>query len=95
MSAGFNDPRHRSEGSAPSTSREGPIFRRARIAFALGFPTMLPGPYHFEDQWGHVAGKPYMPPPVVKFDSNFAGDVPLREAPTFTEAAPWRRKAPG
>jgi hypothetical protein len=92
---GWNDPRNRSEGSAPATSPAGPIYRAARIAISQGFQTMLPGPYHFEDQWGIVGGSPYMPAPVVKFDSNFAGDVPLREAPTFVEAAPWRRKAPG
>jgi len=92
--SGYNPTQNQSEGDAPISSRALPIYRASGVALARGFQTYLPGPFHYEDQTGQIGGAPYYPAPVVAFNSNFDGDVPMREASTYPVPAPWRRKAP-
>ncbi len=90
---GFVPNSNQSEYFAPITSVYGDKFFRNGVRLCRGFQTYLPGPFHFEDAWGQVGTAGYMPAPVYQIGLGFRGDVPVKEAPKFTQPSPWRRGA--
>jgi hypothetical protein len=87
---GYDPTRNQSEFGAPQRSDFGNALERG--AFLLyGNQTLLPGPYHFEDQVGTVQVSTYSIIPVIQDKNDFGGEVPLSVAPKYTRPAPWRR----
>jgi hypothetical protein len=92
---GFNPSQNQAEAGTPRWTLLGTLYKGSGVRLARGAQTYLIGPYHYEDQYGEVRGRPYYPPPVVQFNVAFGGDVPLNQASTYDVPSPWRRKAPG
>jgi len=90
---GYSPNQNQSEFYAPITSVYGDRFMANGVRLSRGFQTYLPGPFHFEDAWGQVGTAGYMPAPIYNINLGFRGDVPVKEAPKFTQPAPWRRGA--
>jgi hypothetical protein len=93
LANGYNPTYNQSEFFAPINSVTGDVYRASGVALSRGFQTFLPGPFHFEDAFGQVGVAGYMPAPVFMIPLGFRGDVPIKEAPKFTQPSPWRRGA--
>jgi hypothetical protein len=90
---GYSPSQNQSEFYAPITSDYGDEFMRNGVRLSRGFQTYLPGPFHFEDAYGQIGTAGYMPAPIYDISLGFTGDVPIKEAPKFTQPLPWRRGA--
>jgi hypothetical protein len=93
LANGYNPTYNQSEFFSPINSECGDEYRGNGVALSRGFQTYLPGPFHFEDAYGQVGVAGYMPAPVVQISLAFRGDVPLKEAPKFSQGKPWQRGA--
>jgi hypothetical protein len=90
---GYSPNQNQSEFYAPITSVYGDKFMANGMRLSRGFQTYLPGPYHFEDAYGQIGTAGYMPAPIYQINVGFDGDVPIKEAPKFTQPLPWQRGA--